>query len=873
MIKSSIRNIARLLTLTFCATAVAAPMIACGGDKGKKYDNERTALVLATDTLDEVFNPFFYTSGSDGEIVSQTQIGMLTSDENGKPTAGWDEACVVHDYSIIQHGTIKDQNGNDYSKYYTDYYFAIKDNIVFSDGVPLTKKDVLFNIYMYLDPAYAGSSTMYSVKIQGLDAYRTNDPNATSSSDNDSYYSSEASARINCIREWADERNNATWAELSNYEHYDDEATIEKDILKAHELFKEELEGDWNSAVSVDPTKDYAKYVDSDGKLILDTAWKIFLYRYGIFSLIPHRNTADTTKIDYYELNDKNYNYTESKYDKETVIQYVYDYFLYDHTRASQSYKDNLVSIITYYATAQSLFSYVRSDCIRHDLSSSERKVKSVSGIEFIKANSIPTKAIDGGDFISTSSEVKDAVAASEPRKLTDASGNEKAFDVLHIRINGVDPKAIQNFSFTVAPGHYYSSVWDQFDEQEGKFGVVVGDPDFMTSVKTNQLPRGAGPYVAATSRDKVANTKSEFCTDNNVYFIRNDSFLLGKPVIKKLRYKVVANNMLYNSVVTGDVHYASPSMDYETVQKLEKTDSNKLDYDSARNLGYGYIGVSATYIPNIYIRRAIMMTLNPDMCVQYYGGTQYAETILRPMSKTMDDYYPKDAEPYYDYCKPTVDGKIVDKSDEIVNMLLNEGGCTLNRATGVLSYDGKPLKYTFTVAGDSDDHPANAMLINSSEILNAIGFDITVVHDSSALIKLASGQLTVWAAAWSSSSDPDMFQVYHKNSNATSIQAWGYAYLTSSQADPYQRKIVNDLSELIEEGRDYITVEERKPVYEKALDKLMELAVEFPTYQRKNYFVWQKGLFDNSTLYRGTRVSAYRSPLSDIWKVSFNKG
>ena len=138
---------------------------------------------------------------------------------------------------------------------------------------------------------------------------------------------------------------------------------------------------------------------------------------------------------------------------------------------------------------------------------------------------------------------------------------------------------------------------------------------------------------------------------------------------------------------------------------------------------------------------------------------------------------------------------------------------------------------------------------------------------------KLSNGQLTVWAAAWSSSSDPDMYQVYHKNSTATSTKAWGYDYLTSTDADEYQRGIVDRLSDLIDEGRESSNPQVRKEIYTHALDTLMELAVEFPTYQRKQLYVWQKGIFDEKTIYTGTAVTAYRSPLSDIWNVSFMEG
>ena len=84
------------------------------------------------------------------------------------------------------------------------------------------------------------------------------------------------------------------------------------------------------------------------------------------------------------------------------------------------------------------------------------------------------------------------------------------------------------------------------------------------------------------------------------------------------------------------------------------------------------------------------------------------------------------------------------------------------------------------------------------------------------------------------------------------------------------EKKLINDLAVEIEKGREYIEVSERKPYYDNALDMIMELAVELPTYQRKNLYVYQKNILDSSTFYQNP--SAYRSPLTNIWEVSFKE-
>lgn len=838
--------------LVLAASMVATPLVGCNKTK---ITNEGTPLVLATDALDKVFNPFFYTSGADGEVVGQTQIGMLTSNEKGELVAGWNEPCVAVDYSYYTTGTReKYAETGSYDDYFTDYYFAIKDDVKFSDGVLLTKDDVLFNIYMYLDPAYTGSSTMYSVDIQGLKAYRTQDDSEAGQDASDGYFNSKAEARINAIISWATNNVTGDWNDDA-FAVYEDGAeiergTIKKDIEKANEYFKDELNSDWVNAS--DAMEDYEKYVDRYGNKLVTEGWQVFLCRYNILKIVAdQRNDDENRSIKNYKFEDAEI-YTGEK-TQEAVVTYVHNSFFGDAEDAPKSFKDHLVDVITGYATASTLQSYVLADVIRQELAG-EMKVKSISGIEFLpqKQTSIQTSA-DGAT-----------------RTLKDKNGETAAYDVLHIRINGVDPKAIQNFSFTVAPGHHYSNVWDERNGVDN-FGVDFANPEFMEEVKKNAVPVGAGPYRPSTRNGSSATDSislGSFCEDNVVYMERNDNFLLGAPKIRMLRFKVVYNNMLYDSVKRGEVHFASPSITGTIVNnQLEGTDKGKLSYTNADTLGYGYIGINAQYVPNIWVRRAIMCTLDPEFCSTYYGGGKYASVIYRPMSKTLVDYYPQDATAYYS-----------EDNGYDVDYCIEQSGATLG-GDDVLVVDGKKLKYTFTIAGDSTDHPAYQMLVHSAEILNAKGFDITVVNDSTALIKLAGGQLTVWAAAWSSSSDPDMYQVYHRYSTATSTRAWGYQYLTSAQCDAYQRGLVEDLSELIEQGREWTEPEDRVGYYHDALDTLMELAVEFPTYQRQTFYIWQTGVLNEDTMFTSTdsnnarRVTAYRSPLSEIWNVEFNEG
>ena len=151
----------KILSLLLCVAlcfGMVAMLSGCGGAKAD-------AFVIMVDQLDGLFNPFFYTAANDGTVVSMTQIGMLGAKyENGaiQVAYGENEAVVTKDYEIVENddGTVS-------------YYFVLKNGIQFSDGEPLTMEDVLFNYYVYLDPVYTGSNTLYSTDILGLSEYRT----------------------------------------------------------------------------------------------------------------------------------------------------------------------------------------------------------------------------------------------------------------------------------------------------------------------------------------------------------------------------------------------------------------------------------------------------------------------------------------------------------------------------------------------------------------------------------------------------------------------------------------------------------------------------------------------------------------------------
>ena len=888
----------KLVCILMCLLLVGQALVVLAACNAK-IDPETTPLILSTDALDGVFNPFSYTSGADGGVVGQTQLGMLNIDTEivngkvvGKVVAGWDQPTVAEAYSVVTVGDEKDYDRDgDYSNYYTDYYFAIKDGIKFSDGTPLTIKDVLFNLYLYLDPVYSGSSTMYSTAIKGLSAYRTQDESDDAQSNLNDRAEGLANERLLKLLGWCNLAGTANAdMSLADYCAGDKDMleVLQNDIAKIKELFKEELNTDWVAAASM--VEEYEKYYlqssttdaiktpsawkdytkEGNKNKHISEQWEVFALMYGMITTKTEKlgEGADSVRKYTFEYNSSD-TYDHSQ--KEMVNRTFSDFF--PANESGEQFKKKLKEVVTIYATANSYFEYAVNKAKEEILTEGEMEFDHIEGITVFEANSIPE---------------------------SDISSGARTFDsnrtILRIRINGIDPKALLSFSFSVAPMNYYSTekaiknfkelpdtqedIYGNGDKVTVKhytgFGVEYASTDFMNVINTNLVPRGAGPYRASNGTEKgVSDTatleKSDFFKNNIVNFERNnyfDTVMKGghNANIKFLRYKVIASNAMTDAV-TGknpEVHVSQPSASQKEIQAIRKLSGVK--YITVDYMGYGYIGINASFVHDINVRRAIMHAMDVSLCADYYGSDDLVSIIYRSMSKNNwaypdgleDQYYPfdntvgEDGEPY-----------------PIIRDLVRRAGYTVDSSTGILTNDEKEqLKFTFTVAGETEDHPAYQTMAKAAAILNSVGFDITVTKDTQALSKLASGGLQIWAAAWSSSIDPDMYQVYHKDSTASSIKNWGYPYLLRDGTWD-EKEILTKLATAIEKGRKYNDEDERKPYYEEALNLVMELAVELPTYQRKEMYLINTEIVDINTL---CEANVYQSPLSMIWDVNFVK-
>ena len=329
---------------------------------------------------------------------------------------------------------------------------------------------------------------------------------------------------------------------------------------------------------------------------------------------------------------------------------------------------------------------------------------------------------------------------------------------------------------------------------------------------------------------------------------------------------------MLVDTLKSKGLDYGTPQCTPDNIKQLDGSGLNQIRYDAN---GFGYIGINPKYVPNILVRRAIMKAMNVSSIVSNYYTADYAEVIRRPISTTSWVYTMSSEQEKAIYFSEYNNIKYSSgNTDEIIQLVTDAGYTqytTINGRQVRTNEDGDTLRYTFTIAGETEDHPAFDMFTEAARRLNEIGFDITVQTNIQALSLLSQGRLAIWAAAWTSGIDPDMYQVYHKDSKATSVKNWGYDVILPSSETEYieEKKIINELAKLIEDGRKTNNQSSRVSIYREALNKVMELAVELPTYQRKDLCVFNSQVIDGNSLNRDANANA--GVLNRIWELDYN--
>ncbi len=859
------KTLKSVLCVALCGL-MSLSTVACGKTP---LDTETRALRLAIGALDTNFNPFFSTSLGDSEIAGMTQVSLLSADQDGKVACGedWPTVALDYDKKIFNQkvGGEEVLQGSEDGR--TEYYFLIKKGMKFSDGKDLDIDDVLFSLYVFLDPAYTGSATIYSTDIQGLNAYRQQSPGLADDAENsiESGFYTEARARIQTLINWATDDNSSSESDLST--------DAQADLATVRELFAKEASTDWTSI----ETSWESSYKDNYS---FTSAWQAYLFQEGLVTVqleqlesgaYTEKKDANGKYLTTLDPNEDNYGAVDAQHfideiTASTTQDKINTYMSENNCSAEYAKLQlerecavnlvitqytsmrNIDEVLTYWATATEALENFAGDARTKYYESKKQDgkplVESISGITASKVTSFKGKALDG------------------------------EYDMLTIKVNGVDPKAIWNFAFSVSPMHYYAGeTYANRANRTDYFGVEIGDKNFFENIlkdtNKNGLPVGAGAYMASSATGETPNSRSQFFSNNIVYFERNPYFeTMGAGIknakIKYLNYKVTSDDKILDALINQEIDYGEPNAKSDNLTKL--TDKRSyLKEHHYMTAGYGYVGVNPKYVKDYRVRQAIMMSFNTGVIFQQYYRGGLATPINRPMTTT-SWAYPTGSTAYYQF---DADG------DQIVNLVEQAGYIKNGQGIYEHAINGDKLEFTFTIAGESTDHPAYLMFLNSAELLNELGFKISVMTDMQALKKMTNGSLAVWAAAWSSGIDPDMYQVYHKDSKATSVNNWNYSQILNNSDDwSYEYDIIQELSDKIDSARkidhpdESVTRTERKAIYSQCLDLVMKLAVEFPTYQRCDLCAYNTKVIDSKTVPSNPDHDA--GVLWKIWEVGY---
>ena len=181
--KSSKKFLALLLALMMCvgvlagcgnSTPAPAESSAPAESAEPASDNSDTPLVVGYSPFSSKFSPFFAETAYDQDVASMTAISLLTSDRTGAIVYNGIEGETINyngtDYTYSGPADLVVTENADGTVYYD---FTLRDDLVFSDGEPITIDDVIFSMYVLCDPTYDGGSTLYAQPIEGMEEYRS----------------------------------------------------------------------------------------------------------------------------------------------------------------------------------------------------------------------------------------------------------------------------------------------------------------------------------------------------------------------------------------------------------------------------------------------------------------------------------------------------------------------------------------------------------------------------------------------------------------------------------------------------------------------------------------------------------------------------
>ena len=738
--------------------------------------------------MSEKFSPFFAESQYDRDACDWTQVGLMTTDRMGGIVFNGIEGETIpyNGVDYFYHGPADLSVKYDEASDTTKYTAKIKKGILFSDGKEATADDLIFTYYVLLDPDYEGSTTLYSYPIVGLQDYRTQT-------------SSEVYTKYDEI--------------IKSIKEKGEEYKVTADDGFAQELvddYWKKIEEAWTAGAQEVVETVNSKYPEDAAKLIgveqVSEDQKVFvtapMWNLGTYDAESGVLTMAGTK---------------AEFKKDGIMPTIED--LVANVKAM--YENNL-GAFTEAEIGKNLEEKLNGEFISYwgpkDEEMAGKGVKSIAGI----------------------------------KKLDDYT--------VEITLEGFSAPAVyQVLGAYITPMHYYGDP-DQYKPEEGLYGHPFGDLSLIRSKTTK--PMGAGPYKFIEYKNKV------------VYYEANENYYKGEPKIKYLQIKETQTSELVAGVLSGSVDTGNLSGSKRNFEQVRGENSNgelsgdKITTTLVDNLGYGYIGLNAETInvggkenkgsdESKALRRGLATVLAAfrDISYESYYGDA-AAVIEYPISatswaapqKTDADYrtaFSVDAEGNDLYTADMTHEQKIAAALEGAKSWFKAAGYTYDEASGMFTAapEGARMSYEIIIpAGGTGDHPNYTVLTSAKEELAKIGIELKINDPADGNIlwdALNAGTQDLWTAAWQTTIDPDMYQIYHSSSIAGRGGSGSNHYRIE---DP-------ELDNLIVDARKSDDQQYRKEIYKQALDLIVDWAVEIPAYQRKNSNIFSTERINVDTL------------------------
>ena len=758
-----------------------------------------TPLVVAYQDFSQKFSPFFGDTAYDMDVANMTQISIMTTDRVGGIVYNAIEG-ETHTYNGVDYlykGAADIAVDYDEASDTTKYTARLRVGMKFSDGEPVTADDVIFTYYTFLDPSYVGSTSLASYPIIGLKDYQTQ----TTTEVYDKYFQMfEDIYAAGMDHEHAD---TDTWTQ----EQQDDAwARLETGV-------KAEVQGIYDYVVANYGNNDFsAQYFNgavwdemTDGEKV---AYAMRMWGFGGLKCSTEVAegeeaiaVADCADPIVFETAG-----TGTVYDLVETFPTLDDYY----TEVMAAYGNDIKAAFPY---------------------------ESANGVD-VFANAQTAFIGEWGP--------KDESMGTEG--VPNIAGIKKIDDyTVEVTTSGYEAPAVYSIlGLNITPLHYYGDR-AKYDYENNMFGFDFGDLSKQQSLTAT--PMGAGAYKFIKYDNRV------------VYFEANPYYYRGCPKIREIQFRETQSNEVVTAIATGIADAGEMSYNKTRYEEVMTYNGNGemtgpvITSSLVDNLGYGYIGINASTVnvggepgseasKNLRKALATILAVYRDVAIDSYYG-EAAAVINYPISNTSwaapqptDEGYKiafstdVNGEPIYT-AEMTQEEKYV-AAEQAALAYLEAAGFTVEDGKVTAAPEGAKLSYELIVpGGGTGDHPAFAIITGAQASLANIGMELVINDPADANIlwdALDSGEQELWTAAWGSTIDPDMYQVYH-SSNVPGVEG-------STESNHYH---ITDpeLDQLIMDARKSDDQNFRKAVYKEALEKIIDWAVEIPTYQRKNVIIF----------------------------------